>query len=135
MSVSVAFDGGRSGIRLARAGTRREPVRSHGRRRGEELILGRVGDVVAEGFGEELIGGGEVLLAVAEQHAGPVVEGGPSRLGHQRGLARSGLARDEQDLASFATSDTLGRIGHACISVSRPTTHAADARPGGRGAG
>ena len=69
---------------------------------GEELVLGGVGDVVAEGFGEELVGGGEVLLAVPEQHAGPVVEGGPGRLGHQGGLAQTGLARDEQDLAPFA---------------------------------
>ena len=79
---------------------------------GEELVLGSVGDVVPEGLGEELVGGGEVLLAVAEEHTGPGVEGGPGRLGHERGLAQTGLARDEQDLAPFAPGDTLGGVGH-----------------------
>ena len=79
---------------------------------GEELVLGSVGDVVAERLGEELVGGGEVLLAVAEQHASPAVEGGPRRFGHQGGLAQTGLARDQEHLAPFARRDALGGVGH-----------------------
>ena len=110
MSASVAFDGGRSGILLARAGTSRT-VPNRGLDVGEELVLGSVGDVVAEGFGEELVGGGEVLLAVAEQHTGPGVERGPGRLGHEGGLAQTGLTRDEQHLAPFAARHTLDGVG------------------------
>ena len=78
---------------------------------GEELILGGVGDVVPQSLSEELVGGGEVFFAVAEEHTGPVFEGGPGRLGHQRGLADTGLTRDQQDLAALACGDALGRIG------------------------
>ena len=83
VSASVALDGGRSGIRPARAGTSRDEFGPVGLDVGQELILGGVGDVVAERFGEQLVGSGEVLFAMAEQHAGPVVEGGSGRLGHQ----------------------------------------------------
>ena len=38
---------------------------------GEETVLGGVGDVVVQGFGEELIRGGKVFFAVAEEDAGP----------------------------------------------------------------
>ena len=79
---------------------------------GDELVFGRVRDVVAEGLGEELVGRGEILLAVPEQHAGPAVEGRPGRLGDQRGLAQPGLARDEQHLAPLARGDPLGRVRH-----------------------
>ena len=80
------------------AGQGRAPVGqlgSVGRDVGQQLVFGGMGDVVAERLGEELVGGGEVLFAVAEQHAGPVVESRPGRLGHQGGLAQTGLARDE----------------------------------------
>ena len=79
---------------------------------GDELLLGGVGDVVAERFGEELIRRGEVLFAMPEQHARPAVERGPGRLGDQRGLAQTGLTRDEEHLAAFAPGDTLERIQH-----------------------
>ena len=102
VSESVALDGGRSGIRLASAGTSRDSSDPWAATWARSCVFGGVGDVVAEGLGEELVGGGEVLLAVAEQHAGPVVERGPGRLGHQGGLAQTGLTRDEEDLAAVA---------------------------------
>ena len=79
---------------------------------GDELVFGGVGDVMAERLGEELIRRGEILLAMPEQHARPGVERGAGRLGHQRGLAQTGLTRNEQRLASFATGDTLEGIRH-----------------------
>ena len=79
---------------------------------GQELLLGSVGDVMPEGLGEKLVGSGEILLAVTEQHAGSCVEGRPSRLGHQRGLAQTSLARDEEHLAPLAPSNPLGGVGH-----------------------
>ena len=104
MSVSVAFDGGRSGHparqrwdRPGQLGTVRGDVR-------DELVLGGVGDVVAERFGEELVRRGEILFAMPEQHARAVVERGAGRLGDERGLAQPGLARHEQDLAAFAAA-------------------------------
>ena len=99
-------------MRLARAGTSRDSSDPWASTWAQELVLGGVGDVVAEGLGEELVGGGEVLLAVAEQHTGPGVEGGPGRLGHERGLAQTGLARDEEHLAPLARGDALGGVGH-----------------------
>ena len=78
---------------------------------GKELVLGSVGDVVADGFGEELVGGGQVLLAVAEQNTGPTVEGDPCCIGHERGLAQTGLARDEHHLAPLPRGDALVGIG------------------------
>lgn len=62
---------------------------------GEDLVFGCVGDVVAECLGEELVGGGEVLLAVAEEDKGTVVERSSGRLGNQCRLPLAGLARDE----------------------------------------
>jgi hypothetical protein len=122
-SVSVAFDAGRFGILLAKAGTSRtssEPWPHMG----EELVLGSVGDVVAERFGEELVWGGEVLLAVAEQHASSGVEGSSGRLGHEGGLAQSGLARDEQHLAPFARGHALGGVGYRLhLGVASHHTH------------
>ena len=73
----------------------------------EKLLLGCVGDVLAERFGEELIRGGEILFAMPEQHAGPFGERSPRRLGHQRGLAQARLARYKQSLVSFAVSDAF----------------------------
>ena len=75
-------------------------------------VLGRVGDVVAERLGEELVRRGEVLLAVPEQHARPAVERGAGRLGDERGLAQPGLARDEHHLAALAARDALERVRH-----------------------
>ena len=79
---------------------------------GDELVFGGVGDVMAERFGEELVRRGEILLAMPEQHARPGVEASAGRLGHQRGLAQTGLTRDEEHLASFAAGDALERIRH-----------------------
>ena len=121
MSVSVAFDAGRSGILLARAGTSRDSSDPWSSTWAQELVFRGVGDVVAEGFGKELVGGGEVLLAVTEQHAGTAVEGGPGRVGHQRGLAQTRLARDEQYLAPFALGDALDGIAYRlAISAFTP---------------
>jgi len=78
---------------------------------GDKFSLAGVGDVVTEGFGEELIGRGEVLLAVTEQHAGAAVERGAGRFGHQRGLAQTGLTRDQQNLSAFPLRHALGGIG------------------------
>ena len=78
---------------------------------GEELLLGGVGDVVAQGLGEELVGGGQVLLAVAEEDTGPVVVGVLGRLGDQGGLAQPGLPRDEHHLASRTSGDALVGVG------------------------
>ena len=123
-------------MRLARAGTSRDSSDPWASTWAQELVLGSVGDVVAERLGEELVGGGEVLLAVPEQHAGPGVEGGPGRLGHERGLAQTGLARDEQDLAAFARGDPLGGVGRwsASRSPGRPRPRPG-ARPDGRAEG
>ena len=79
---------------------------------GDELLLGGVGDEVAERFGEQLVRGGEVLLAVPEQHTGALVERDPGRLGDQRRLAETGLTRDEQHLPALARGDALERIQH-----------------------
>ena len=66
---------------------------------------------MGKGLGEQLVGSGQILLAVAEQHAGPAVEGRPRRLGHHCRLAQARLARDEEDLASSARSNLFCRIG------------------------
>ena len=63
-------------------------------------VLGGMDEIVAERLREELVGRGQVLLAVPEQHAGPVVEGEAGGLGDQGGLALAGLARDEHHLPS-----------------------------------
>ena len=100
---------------------------------GQELTLGGVGDVVAEGLGEQLVGGGQILLAVAEQHAGPGVEGRPCRLGHHGRLAQTCLARDEEDLTSPACPNLFHGIGdrrHLGISA-----HHADRRVHGQTTG
>ena len=95
MSASVAFDGGRSGIRLASGGTSRASSEPCASTCATSSVFGGVGDVVAERFGEELIRSGEVLFAMPEQHARAAVERGPGRLGDERGLAQTGLTRDE----------------------------------------
>ena len=66
---------------------------------------------MAERLGEQLIGGGEVFFAVAEQHAGPIFERSAGRLGHQGGLAQTGLARDQEDLAAPAGRHPLEGLG------------------------
>ena len=103
---------------------------------GQELLLGSVGDVVPEGLGEELVRGGEVLLAVPEQHTGPCVEGGSGRLGHERGLAQTGFARDEEHLAPFAPGHPLDGVGHGlALGVASDHTHWRAARPDDRTVG
>ena len=54
---------------------------------------------MAQRFGEQLVGGGEVFFAVAEQHAGPVCERNAGRFGHQGRLAQTSLTRDQEELA------------------------------------
>ena len=132
MSASVAFDGGSPGIRLASAGTNRASSEPCASTWATSCVLGGVGDVVAERLGEQLIRGGEILLAMPEQHARPAVERGPGRLGDQRGLAQTGLTRDQQHLAALAAGDPLERIQHRRRSRLRGPRHPTpDARPNG----
>ena len=111
MSASVALDGGRSGAGSPAPG----PAGQLGAVLGDvrdELRLRSVGHVVAERFGEQLVRRREVLLAVPEQHARPVVERRAGRLGDERGLAESGLAGHEHDLAPVAGATRFDRVGH-----------------------
>ena len=102
---------------------------------GEELVLGSVRDVVPECFGEELVGSGEVLLAVTEQHTGPVVEAARAASATRVVLPRpaspetSSTSRPSPPATRFVASVM------ACISASRPTTPTAGrtARRPGRG--
>ena len=77
-----------------------------------ELVLGTVGDVVPDGPGEELVGGGQVLLAMPEQHTGAGGEGGTGPLGHERRLSETGLTGHEHHFASLTSGDTFGALGH-----------------------
>ena len=72
-----------------------------------------------------------------EQHARPAVERGPGRLGDQRGLAQTGLTRDEQHLAAFAAGDALERVQHRrhlglAADHTRRRAHAPDGPAAGR---
>ncbi len=78
----------------------------------DELLLAGVDDEVAERLREQLIGRREVLFAMPEQHTRPAVERGPGRRRDQRGLAETGLTRDQEHLPDFALSDALVRIHH-----------------------
>src|ERR1700726_556202 len=71
-----------------------------------------MGDEVVEGLGEQLVRGGEILLAMPEEHAGPVVKGSPSSLGHESGLTQTGLTRDEKYLAPLASRGSLASVGN-----------------------
>ena len=103
---------------------------------GDELLLGGVGDEVAERLGEELIGRRQVLFAMPEQHARITVERGPSRLGHERGLAQTGLARDEDHLAAAGAGDTLERIqDRRRLGLAAHDTHRRDVSPRRPGSG
>ena len=79
---------------------------------GNELLFGGVRDVIPQSFGEQLIWRGEIFLAMPEQHTRAEIERGAGDLGDQRRLAETGFTRDEDDLASFATGDTLERVQH-----------------------
>lgn len=48
---------------------------------------------------------------MTEEQTCPAIERGPGGLGHQCGLAQTGLARDQEDLAAFACGDALGGVG------------------------
>ena len=123
MSASVALEGGRSGIRLARAGDQSGQLRAVDSDMVQELLLGGVGDEVVQSLGEELVGGGEVLLAVTEEHTSPIVEGGAGRFGHQRGLAQPGLPGDEDISSPRSARHPLRRRRRLPASRrSRPTT-------------
>jgi hypothetical protein len=52
-------------------------------------------DEVTEGFGEGLVGDGEVLIAAAGEHQGPLGLDGPGQLDRQSGLAHSRLSPEE----------------------------------------
>ena len=132
MSVSVAFEGGRSGNLLARAGANRASSEPWVLDVGNQLILGGMGDVMPEGLGKELVGGGQVLIAVAEQHTGPSVEGSPGRFGHEGGLAQAGLARDEHHLAPFGPATRLAASAITC-RLGFPPDHTNRGTPGQAG--
>ena len=82
MSASVAFEAGRSGISAGEVGDKLGQLGPVGLDMGQELVFGCVSDIVAECLGEELVGRGEVLLAVSKQHEGTVVEGQARRFRH-----------------------------------------------------
>ena len=111
VSESVALLGGRSRDPAVQCGNQPREFGPVGLDVGGELFLGGVGDVVAECLGEQLVGGGEILLTVSEQHAGPGVEGRPCRLGHHGRLAQTRLARDQVDLTSPTCRHLFHGIG------------------------
>ena len=84
-----------------------------------ELGLGRVGQVVAQRFGEELVGRGEVFLAVPEEDAGAAVVGAASGLGHECGLPQPGFAGHQHHLAQVLTGDTPDGVGQH-LKLARP---------------
>ena len=123
MSASVAFDGASPGSLLAKRRDQPDqlrPVRVHVR---DELVLGGVGDVVAERFGEELIRGGEIFLAMPEQHTRA------ARRTRSRAVSATNVVLPSP--ASPETSNTsrpsppatrLNASDIVAISASRPTT-------------
>ena len=136
VTLGVGVGGlGRRQVRDA-AGQGRAPVgtvRTRGPPRGPGALFGGVGDVVPEGLGEQPVGGGQVLVAVTEQHAGPVVEGRPGRLGHQGRLTLAGLAGDEEDLAAQPLATRLAARSSTPVSVC--TADHSDRRAEARRAG
>ena len=133
MSASVAFDGGEPRQPARQRRDQPGQLRTVRVDMGDELLFGGVGDVVAERLGEELVRRGEILFAMPEQHARPAVERSPGRLGDQRGLAQTGLTRDEEHLAALATGDALERVRHRRhlgfpADDTRRGTHAQTAR-------
>ena len=89
---------------------------------GEELILRGVGDVVPERLGEELVGSGQLLLAVAEEDHRPSLVCDPGCLGYEGGLAESGLTGDEHHFTSSAARHPLVGIGYR-LGFSDTTDH------------
>ena len=69
-------------------------------------------DEVPECLGEELIGRGEALFTVPEEHAGPAGQCGPAGLGNQCCLAQAGFAGDKHQLASLTRRHPLYRVRH-----------------------
>lgn len=88
----------------------------------EQLVLGGVGDVVPEDLGKELVRSGQVLLAVAEEDAGPLVERRLGHVGHQGGLAYTGFTGDEQHFAPLAFGDPLDG-GRQQLELGRTADH------------
>ena len=62
----MAFDGGSSANPTGQHRNQPGQLRPVGLDVGQELLLGSVGDVVPQCLGEELVGSGEILLAVPE---------------------------------------------------------------------
>ena len=110
MSASVAVDGSSPGSRLDNAGTNRASSGPHDSTCAASCSSGAWVTKWPEGFGEQLVRGGEVFLAVPEQHTGALVERDPGRLGEQRGLAETGLARHQEHLPALTRGDPLERI-------------------------
>ena len=120
------------GIRRASAGTTRGELRSVRLDVRAQPVLRGVGDVVPERLGEELVRRGEVLFAMAEQHAGAVVEGGACGGGGDRRLPEPGLARDEEHLTAVAAADALRRVGHDLLLGRRSRSHPRTGRTASR---
>ncbi len=81
---------------------------------------------VVQRFGEELVGTGQVLLAVTEQHTGPLVERRPCRCAREGRLAYSGLAGQENDLPA-----AVGRHPFVHVSEDAQLVVATDQANGG----
>jgi hypothetical protein len=82
-----------------------------GLHKGLEIVLTGLGDVMSDGLGEELIGGGQALFAVPEQDAGPFLGCATRALAQEGGLAETRFSGDEEDLTIFLRRRTLERGG------------------------
>ena len=71
-------------------------------------------DVVAERFGEELVGRGHVLLAVAEQDGSARAMRGTSGFGQEGRLPEPGFTAHEHDLSPFTVRDTFECCNEHC---------------------
>ena len=113
---------GGPGILLAEVGNQSGQLGPVGLDMGQELVLGRMSDIVAECLGEELVGRGEVFLAVSEQHEAPIVECRPGRFRHQRGLPQPGFPGDQENFTSPSGRDPLDGVGDGC-QIGLPADH------------
>ena len=69
---------------------------------------------MTEGLSEQLIRGGQVFLAVPEEHDGPVLEGGPGPVGGEGRIALPGLPGNEHHLPSPAACTATGGHTFGC---------------------
>ena len=81
-----------------------------------------MGDVVPQRLGEQLVGRGQFLLAVPEQHRGTGRERGAGDLSRQRGLAQTCLAGDQHNLSPTVTRHPLVGV-RTERDLGRPADH------------